>query len=401
MSLPPGAEPRVVCGRCRRPEGVCYCRHITPVPTVTRVVLLQHPRERDVPIGTAHMASLCLPNAELHVGVHWSGSAALARALSDPTRPAALLYPGAGAIDVTRHPPSSPVTLIVVDGTWSQTRKVVRENPELAALPRYAFTPATPSEYRIRKEPEDAYVSTIEALVHVLGALEGDPDRARALLRPFRAMVEAQLAYAAEMRHGRGRSKRPPRPPSPRVPAWLGERAGDLLCVVGEANAWPYRDGQRGTEYPDELVHWVAHRLGTGETLDLVVAPRNALSSRTPANIELGPEVIQAGEALDAFLAQWRGFVRDTDVLCGWGHYSTGLLASVGGHLPSTPLDVRQLARDVERRKVGTVEEYQQSLGAAPSPPLGRGRAGTRLARLTDIVRSLVARAGVVGGTAA
>lgn len=392
MSLPPGVEPRVVCDRCRRPEGVCYCRHITPVPTVTRVVLLQHPRERDVPIGTAHMASLCLPNAELHVGVHWSGSAALARALSDPARPAALLYPGAGAIDVTRHPPSSPVTLVVVDGTWSQTRKVVRENPELAALPRYAFTPPAPSEYRIRKEPDDTCVSTIEALAHVLGALEGDPDRGRALLRPFRAMVEAQLAYAAGVHQGRGRSKRPPRPPSPLVPAWIREREGDLLCVVGEANAWPYRGGRRETDYPDELVHWVAHRLGTGETLDLAIAPRHPLSARTPAHLEVAPEMIQAGEALGAFLEQWRAFVRDTDVLCSWGHYSTGLLADVGGHLPAAQVDVRQLARDAERRKVGTVEEYHHSLGTAPSPPLARGRAGARVARLTDVVRSLLAR---------
>ena len=69
----------------------------------------------------------------------------------------------------------------MVDGTWWQTKKVVRENPVLAALPRYAFTPRAPSEYRIRKEPQDDYVSTIEALALVLGALEGDPSRFRAL----------------------------------------------------------------------------------------------------------------------------------------------------------------------------------------------------------------------------
>src|SRR5689334_2915806 len=111
MSLSDPSPYRAVCARCRRPESVCYCRHVTALETKTRVVLLQHPRERDVPIGTARMASLCLPNAELHVGVHWQGSAALASALGDPNRPAALLYPHAGAIDVMRDPPSSPITL--------------------------------------------------------------------------------------------------------------------------------------------------------------------------------------------------------------------------------------------------------------------------------------------------
>ena len=391
MSLPPGAEPRAVCARCRRPVSVCYCEHIRPLETVTRVVLLQHPRERDMPIGTAHMASLCLPNAELHVGVHWRGSAALARALSDPARPAALLYPGEGAIDVVQNPPSSPVTLVVVDGTWSQTRKVVRENPELAALPRYAFTPPTPSEYRIRKEPDDSYVSTIEALVHVLGALEGDPERCRALLLPFRAMVDAQIACATSLHHGRGRRRRAPRPPRPRVPALLRERADDLVCVVGEANAWPYCSAERETEYPDELVHWVARRLVTGETFELVIAPRNPLSSRTPTHLDLSPEQLLSGAALSTFLERWRAFVRDTDVLCGWGHYAIKQLVAVGGQVPPVRLDVRELARNESGGKVGTVEEYS-ARAATPAPArLAQGRAGVRLAQITEIMRSLCA----------
>ena len=166
------------------------------------------------------------------------------------------------------------------------------------------------------------------------------------------------------------------------------------MCIVGEANAWPYFEGKRETEYPDELVHWMAHRLATGETFELVIAPRNPLSARTPVNINLTPEALHAGGALPTFLEQWRAFVRDTDVLCGWGHYSMRLLDAVGGHLPPTLLDVRQLARDASLRKVGTVEEYRESLGTALSPPLGRGRAGVRLAQLADIMRFLQEMAG-------
>lgn len=398
MTLLPGASPRAVCARCRRPESVCYCQHISRLDTATRIVLLQHPRERDVPIGTARIASLCLPNAELHVGVHWRGSAALARALSDPARPAALLYPGEGAIDVVQNPPSSPVTLVVVDGTWSQTKKVVRENPELAALPRYAFTPPSPSEYRIRKEPSDSCVSTIEALVHVLGALEGDPERWRALLLPFRAMVDAQLAHAKSPRdrHARAKALRAARPRRPRVPAWLREREGDLVCVVGEANAWPYRSRERDAEYPDELVHWVAHRLGTGERFECLIAPRNPLSARTPEHVDLSRDQLLSGGAMSTFLARWRAFARDTDVVCTWGHYATSLLREVGGHLPPTHLDVRQLARDASGGKVGTVEDYSARLGLPPSPRLAAGRAGVRLAQLTGIVQSLAAIAGEI-----
>jgi DTW domain-containing protein YfiP len=391
MTLPAGAEPRTVCLRCRRPASVCYCAHIQPLQTATRVVLLQHPRERDVPVGTAHMAALCLPGAELHVGVRWGGSPALNRALSDPARPAALLYPGLGAIDVVQHPPPSPVTLVVIDGTWSQTRKVLRDNPELAALPRYAFTPSAPSEYRIRREPAEACVSTIEALALVLGALEGDPARFQALLRPFRAMVEAQIAFARDVNHGR---KRPARPRRPRVPAWVGARAADLVCVVAEANAWPYRDEALRTEHRDELVHAVACRLSTGETFEEVLAPRNPLCPSTADHLELSPEVLGRGGAVPAFVERWRAFVRDTDVVCSWGHVTPGLIAAAGGHLPPTRIDVRQLARNASGGRVGTLEEHSARLDIPPPAPLGLGRGGARLARVAEIMRRLAALAG-------
>src|SRR4051812_3448226 len=96
----PPREPRAVCQRCRRPERVCYCAELPSLPTPqVRVLLLQHPRERDMAIGTARMASLCLPDAELWVGADWTSCPALDAALSDPARPAALLYPGPGARD--------------------------------------------------------------------------------------------------------------------------------------------------------------------------------------------------------------------------------------------------------------------------------------------------------------
>ncbi|RPI67076.1 MAG: NAD-dependent epimerase/dehydratase family protein, partial [Ignavibacteriae bacterium] len=82
---------------------------------VTRVVILQHPREKDMPIGTARMAALCLPQARLHVGVDWDGRHVLRDATSAPARPAILLWPGPGARDILTEPPAGPVTLIVVD----------------------------------------------------------------------------------------------------------------------------------------------------------------------------------------------------------------------------------------------------------------------------------------------
>ena len=375
--------PRALCPRCRRPEVVCYCAHVRPLTTRTRVVILQHPRERDVPINTARIAALCLPDAALEVGLDWSGLPALA----DPTRPAILLYPGEGAIDVEKSPPAGPVTLVVVDGTWAQAQSVVRKNPRLAALPRYAVRPAAPSDYRIRREPHESYVSTIEALAQVLGALEGDPARFATMLDPFRAMVEAQLEYArsrSASRHAparRARAERPRVAPAPLRA--LHARAADLVCVHGEANAWPYRTREKAA-HPDELVQWVARRLSTGEMFEAIVAPRAPLAPSTSWHVGVPAASLLAGESLDAFRARWRAFVRPTDALASWGRYAPSLLARAGGHAPATAFDLRQLVRLAPELASLAVGEGR---GGSTEP-----RAGRRIESLTTLANALVDR---------
>ncbi|MDQ3366629.1 MAG: DTW domain-containing protein, partial [Myxococcota bacterium] len=296
---------------------MCYCALLPRLETTTRIVILQHRRERDMPIGTARMASLCLPRAELHVGVDWSHSAPLARALADPARPPILLYPGPDARDILVDPPAGPVTLVVVDGTWAQARAVVRDNPVLRALPRYAFTAPEPSRYRIRREPRAEYCSTIEALMHVLGVLEGTPEVFRALLAPFEAMIDAQLACEASAPAQRLRRPRPPRVVRPNLPAAIAERWEDLVCVVGEANAWPYQAGVRTAAA--ELVHWLAVRPADGAVFDMIARPAGAIAASTLVHSELTEAQLRAGVTPAELVAQFARFRRPTDLLCAWG----------------------------------------------------------------------------------
>jgi DTW domain-containing protein YfiP len=168
---------------------------VRPIVTRTRVVILQHPRERFKPIGTARMAALSLVNSELHVGVDFGDRPAVAQALCRPAAPAVLLYPGPTAVLIDRLELPPPWTLVVVDGTWSQARKIVHVNSLLQGLPRVSFVPPVPSNYRIRPQPRPDYVCTIEALFFALGALEGEGVDLRPLLAPFRAMVDMQLDH--------------------------------------------------------------------------------------------------------------------------------------------------------------------------------------------------------------
>lgn len=381
-----------------RPLSVCYCPHLPALTTRTRVVFLQHPRERDVGIGTARMAHLGLPGSELHVGVEFGpASAALRSIFGDPARPPALLYPGPASVDLALEPPPGPITLVVVDGTWAHARSLVRRNPAIAALPRYTFVPPRPSDYRIRREPRAEYLSTIESLAHVLGVLEGDPERFAALHAPFSAMVEAQLAHARSSAGPRHRRRaHGPAPRRPRAPTAVARHAAHLVCVVAEANAWPHGSALRGRGDPGELVHLVAVRLATGERFEAVVAPRAPLCPATPFHTELSIEQLRGGEGAASFLARWREFLRAGDVLVAWGTHSLRLLEGAGAAPAGVRIDLRLAARVWACRRVGTVEAFHAEVargGALPDPadgrPLGLGRGGRRLRALAEVTRAL------------
>jgi DTW domain-containing protein YfiP len=183
------------CLRCGRPRSLCYCARLAPVATATRVVFLQHPRERRVRIGTARLAHLGLANSEFHLGVEFADNARVTALVRDGS--AAILFPGDGACDPAALADGRPDTLVVLDGTWGQARKLLFRNPALAALPRLGFQPERPSRYRVRREPAPYCLSTVEAVVEALGRLEGGRERFRALLATFEDLVELQLACAA------------------------------------------------------------------------------------------------------------------------------------------------------------------------------------------------------------
>ncbi len=377
-------EPRALCPRCKRPLRVCYCEALPTLETRTKIVILQHPREKDMPIGTARMAQLALPNTELHVGIQWGEHAAFMRALADPARPAVLLSPGPTAKDILKEPPVGPVTLVVVDGTWSQAKTVVRDNPCLQDLPRYAFASPEPSQYRIRKEPKVEYVSTIEALMHVLGVLEGDPAKFRALLDPLNTMVDKQLE--AQKSAPQRSSYRKPRVASKRrLPDLFLQRYRDIVCVAAEPNAWPY-DGV-ADRLPDEVAHFTAHRLATGETFDAVVKPTHGLAPATSYHLRLPPETFANGIPHAEMVAAYARFVKPTDLICTWGSHGLNLATQAGLALGTDRLDLRACAHRLLHEKFGTLEVLLERYGGA-RPPTEPGRARHRLAMLVQLARA-------------
>ncbi|MBU4611003.1 DTW domain-containing protein [Achromobacter sp. GG226] len=179
------------CARCTRPAGYCVCAHIPRLRNRTRVLVLQHPDEARHPLNTARLAVLGLANADLHVGEAFD-----ARLWLDT--PSWLLFPGDDACVLSpgMRPADPPAQLVVPDGTWRHARRLLRTNPSLLTLPRCAPAPGAASAYTVRRAAEPGALATIEAIAATLQALDAPMD-ATPLLRPFAAMVQAQLDATA------------------------------------------------------------------------------------------------------------------------------------------------------------------------------------------------------------
>jgi hypothetical protein len=196
-------------------------------------------------------------------------------------------------------------------------------------------------------------------------------------------MIDTQLARQASEPSPRPRPPRPVRQPWDRLPAEIATRWDDLVCVVGEANAWPYRDAP--DHQPDELIHWVAHRPATGATFEALAAPRGALAPSTPFHTRLTADAITTAPPLGALLDGYAAFTRPTDLVCAWGHHGAQLLCAAGGALPVPVLDLRVAVQRALHQKFGSLEAFAATLGPTPAP-LGAGRAGQRVALLTQLV---------------
>ncbi|MGE0791799.1 MAG: tRNA-uridine aminocarboxypropyltransferase [Sandaracinaceae bacterium] len=211
------------CETCRRPRAVCVCDRVVPFETTRRVLILQHPQEQDVLLGTSQLLAASLPQASVTIGLSWPN---LKHALGDDTidpQRWALLFPDreteGPSCKSARGADVSPRTLeglVVLDGTWSQAKTLYWRNAWLKKLARLSLAPKEPSIYgRLRAEPRKDFVSTLEAVGAALSACGEDPEIEAGLRRVFRTLVQRarDTSLPAEARRlpKRGRPKREPR----------------------------------------------------------------------------------------------------------------------------------------------------------------------------------------------
>ena len=99
----------------------------------------------------------------------------------------ALLYPGDRA--EVLQPDARIERLVVPDGNWSQTRRMVRRDPTLAAMRQVMLPPGQVGAYPLRKRCAEGQICTLEAIARALGRL-GEAETQRALEAVLEAAVE-------------------------------------------------------------------------------------------------------------------------------------------------------------------------------------------------------------------
>lgn len=181
--------PRLACSHCQRPLSACLCDAIVKRDSRYRVVILQHPKEAKHALSSAPLVRRSIVNSCLLVGEVFDPGEIMGANWQDTS---VLLYPGAPAITASDAESKGISQLIVLDGTWRKTAKILHLNPWLHELPRLALQPTSPSRYRIRKAPRADSLSTIEATAEALNMLHGNSDFT-AITGAFERMIDRQI----------------------------------------------------------------------------------------------------------------------------------------------------------------------------------------------------------------
>ena len=213
------------CAQCGREERYCVCELATPIQVKTKLLILQHPQEPGVDIGTVPIVISTFPDTQVKTGLSWPNLSKILGRQVDNKRWGVLYM---GSVHMSELPPGRNLFvvdrkgkllenqkaildklegIVILDGTWSQAKTLWWRNAWLLKLPRLVLRPTRNSLYdRIRKEPRTGCVSTAEAVGDVIDLLERRSDALNAVDKPLVELV-TRLARYRPVRGGGARQR--------------------------------------------------------------------------------------------------------------------------------------------------------------------------------------------------
>jgi DTW domain-containing protein YfiP len=195
---------RKKCYQCHRPQSSCICNTLSPIATQSCFVILMHHKEfKKTKNITGHMSHLNLPNSYLFVDNDFTHHRKLNELLNNSRYQPYILYPDEQAINVSHTPlplENEKIALfILIDSTWACSKKMMKLSQNLHHLKRVSFTPTHKSQYKIKQQPQEYCLSTIETIHTLLNILNQQnvetikPELLDKFLNPFKSMVNYQI----------------------------------------------------------------------------------------------------------------------------------------------------------------------------------------------------------------
>jgi DTW domain-containing protein len=190
------------CSTCYLSSDVCICAWTPTIHTSAQFWLLMHPDECRKPTNTARLIGASIPHTRFFLWYRTVPPAELIALLTDCQFTPYLLVPHGDAtlFEGLRERPWLPgrvPAFVLLDGTWSQARKMLHRSPYLQGIPRLAIQPRAPSTYRLRCQRCAQHLSTVEVAIALLAQLD-EMTASHVLHAYFRVFAERSMAA----RHG-------------------------------------------------------------------------------------------------------------------------------------------------------------------------------------------------------
>lgn len=186
------------CQRCLLPKKNCLCASLQPQQARSRFCLIMFDSEPMKPSNTGRLIADILPETQAFGWSRTEPDPALLAAVKNPQLQPLVVFPQSYAEpgrQVINTPPTSgkPPLFIMLDGTWSEARKMFRKSPWLDNLPLMSLTLTTPSNYQLRQIHAEGQHCTAEVATELL-IQAGDSAAGQALRQYFNLFRQRYLA---------------------------------------------------------------------------------------------------------------------------------------------------------------------------------------------------------------
>ncbi|VEJ56340.1 tRNA-uridine aminocarboxypropyltransferase [Pragia fontium] len=189
------------CDRCLLPQIHCLCHTFSGMSAECSFCLLMYDTEPLKPSNTGRLIADILPDTHAFLWSRTHVDPQLLALLSNPDYQPYVIFPASYATpdrvrtQVEKQNNKRPL-FIILDGTWTEARKMFRKSAYLDNLPVLSIASDEESDYGLREASNKEQLCTVEVAVKILQQV-GESNVSQSLLHYFSDFKQRYLAGKA------------------------------------------------------------------------------------------------------------------------------------------------------------------------------------------------------------